>query len=371
MATNDRIATDAAAGPRRVLTGALALGASVLALFTGGCTEPVESPEITRPVRVLRVAPPNDLAGRALPGRARATEETNLSFDVSGTVLERPVNVGDRVEAGQVLARLDQRDFRNQLDAARAARNRMRANFERVKIAAESGAVARQDLDDARARLDVAQAELNIAEKRLEDSVINAPRDGTISATYVEAFQSVRAKEAIVRLLDTSAIEMVIQVPENLISFAPHVTNITVEFDAFPGRPVPAEIKEISNEASLTTRTFPVTLIMDQPEDFKILPGMAGRTRGRVPQELAPEMNTLRVPLSAVFTPDQKNESGSYVWIVDEAANTVSQRSVTTGELDRSGIQIRDGLEPGELVVVSGASFLTDGQTVRPVELGS
>ena len=62
---------------------------------------------------------------------------------------------------------------------------------------------------------------------------------------------------------------------------------------------------------------------------------------------------------------------GTYVWIVDEAANTVSQRSVTTGELDRSGIQIRDGLDPGELVVVSGASFLTDGQVVRPVELGS
>ena len=371
MARIDRIPTGTAVRPRRLWTGALALGVSALTLFTSGCTEPVESPEIIRPVRVLRVAPPNDLAGRALPGRAQATEETNLSFDVSGTVLERPVNVGDEVEAGQMLARLDQRDFRNQRDAALAARNRMRANFERVRIAAESGAVSRQDLDDARAQLDVAQAELNIAEKRIEDSVITAPRAGTISATYVEAFQSVRAKEAIVRLLDTSAIEMVIQVPENLISFAPHVLDITVEFDAFPGRPVPAEIKEISNEASLTTRTFPVTLIMDQPEGFKILPGMAGRTRGRVPQELAPEMNTLRVPLSAVFTPDEKAETGSYVWIVDEAANTVSQRSVTTGELDRSGIQIRDGLAPGDVVVVSGASFLTDGQAVRPVEMGS
>ena len=82
-------------------------------------------------------------------------------------------------------------------------------------------------------------------------------------------------------------------------------------------------------------------------------------------------MNTLRVPLAALFTPDQKAETGSYVWVVDESANTVSQRSVTTGELDRSGIQIRDGLDPGDLVVVSGASFLKDGQAVRPVELRS
>jgi RND family efflux transporter MFP subunit len=348
------------------------LGLAAATILTGGCSEPVETVEIVRPVRVVRVAAPQDFTGRQLPGRARAAEETNLSFDVSGTVLERPVNVGDEVEMGQLLARLDQRDFKNQRDAALAARNRMRANFERVRIAAESGAVSRQDLDDARAQLDVAQAELNIAEKAIEDSTIIAPRAGTISATYVEAFTSVRAKEAIVRLLDTTAIEMVVQVPESLISFAPHVVDIQVEYDAFPGRPVPAEIKEISNEASQTTRTFPVTLTMLQPEDFKILPGMAGRASGRLPEAKAPELHTLRIPMAAVFTPDDADNGGSsFVWVIDESANTVTRREVTTGELDRAGIQVRDGISAGDLIVVSGVSFLQEGQVVRPVEMGS
>lgn len=348
------------------------LALATLAGLAGGCSEPQETAEPVRPVRVMRVSAPQELVGRSLPGRARAAEETNLSFDVSGTVLERPVSVGDEVEAGQLLARLDQRDFKNQRDAAVAARNRMRANFERVKIAAESGAVSRQDLDDAKAQLDVTQAELNIAEKAIEDSTIIAPRGGTISATYVEAFTSVRAKEAIVRLLDTTSIEMVVQVPESLISFVPHVEDITVEFDAFPGRPVPAEVKEISNEASQTTRTFPVTLIMGQPDDFKILPGMAGRTKGRLPSQVAPELRTLQVPVSAVFTPDEQEQRGSsFVWIVDESTNSVTRRSVTTGELSRAGIQVREGLSAGELVVISGVSFLEEGQVIRPVELGS
>jgi RND family efflux transporter MFP subunit len=349
-----------------------AMGLAVATALSGGCSEPVEPVEIVRPVRVLRVAAPAELTGRSLPGRARAAEETNLSFDVSGTILERPVSVGDFVEPGQLLARLDQRDFKNERDAAIAARNRMRANFERVKIAAESGAVARQDLDDARAQLDVAQAQLNIAEKAIEDSTIIAPRAGTISATYVEAFTSVRAKEAIVRLLDTSAIEMVVQVPEGLISFVPHVENISIEFDAFPGRTVPAEVKEISNEASQTTRTFPVTLIMEQPEDFKVLPGMAGRARGNLPESAAPGMTTLQVPVSAVFSPDEQEDGDdTFVWVVDESTNTVSRRGVMTGELDRTGIQVREGIGAGDLIVISGVHFLEEGQVIRPVELGS
>jgi len=327
------------------------------------CEQEVVAPEIIRPVRVIRVESPDAISGRALPGRARATEETNLSFDVPGTVLERPVNVGDRVEQGQLLGRLDQRDYKNQLASARAAFNRARANFERIKIAVESGAVAKQDLDDARAQMEMRQAEVNIAAKAIQDSEIHAPRAGTISATYVETFTSVQAKEPIVRLLDTSAIEMVVQVPENLISLVPRVKDVQVQFDAFPGRPVPASIKEISNEASQTTRTFPVTLIMDQPEDFEILPGMAGRASGNLPDGTLPDLQGLQVPASAIFS---DGEGQSFVWIVDESAGMVTRRTVQTGQFSRFGIIVTEGLAVGELVAISGVNHLREGQKVRP-----
>ena len=96
-----------------------------------------------------------------------------------------------------------------------------------------------------------------------------------MAATYVDNFQNVIAKQRILRLLDTSQIEMEVSVPEALIGLEPYVTDIRVRFKPFPDVEISARIKEISNEASITTRTYPVTIVMDQPEGAEIKPGMA------------------------------------------------------------------------------------------------
>jgi RND family efflux transporter MFP subunit len=319
----------------------------------------------------MRIAEPGEINDRSLPGRAAAVEEVNLSFDVPGTVLQRPVYVGDKVSKGDVLARLDDRDYQNDLRASNAARDRANANYERIAIAARSGAVSRQDLDDALAQLEVRQAEVRIKQKAVEDTVINAPRDGAISATYVEAYTAVQAKEPIVRLLDTSSIEMVVQVPENLISAASDVAEAIVEFDAFPGKTISARIKEVGNEASLTTRTYPVKLIMDQPEDFEIVPGMAGKAKAVLREGSNSQESGHIVPMTAIFTSNAMEESGrTYVWVVDETSNTVQRREVTTGPLTQYGISILTGISPGELVVISGVNFLREDQEVRPTQAG-
>lgn len=347
----------------RLLSGALLIVAVLLA----GCEEPAEVAEIVRPARVMRIAEPGEINDRSLPGRAQAVEEVNLSFDVSGTILDRPVNVGDKVTKGQVLARLDARDYENDMRATIAARDRAKANYQRISIAAESGAVSKQDLDDALAQLEVREAEVRIKRKAVEDTVIQAPRDGAVSATYVEAYTAVQAKEPIVRLLDITSIEMIVQVPENLISAAPSVTELLVEFDAFPGKPVSARIKEIGNEASLTTRTYPVKLIMDQPEEFEIVPGMAGKAKAIVRDDSNSQATGHIVPMTAIFTSNEVDASGkSYVWIVDEAGNTVQRRDVTTGPLTEFGIVVLTGISSGDLVVISGVNFLRAGQEVRP-----
>ncbi len=339
----------------------------IAVVLLAGCEEPAEVVEIVRPARVMRIAEPGEINDRSLPGRAQAVEEVNLSFDVSGTVLERPVNVGDKISKGQVLARLDARDYQNDMAASLAARDRARANYERIEIAARSGAVSRQDLDDALAQLEVREAEVRIKQKAVEDTVILAPRGGAISATYVEAYTAVQAKEPIVRLLDTSSIEMIVQVPENLISMASNVAEASVEFDAFPGKLVVARINEIGNEASLTTRTYPVKLIMDQPEDFEIVPGMAGKAKAIMREGSNSQATGHVVPMTAVFTSNEVAESGrSYVWVVDEASNTVQRRDVITGPLTRYGIAVLSGISSGDLVVISGVNFLREGQEVRP-----
>ncbi len=183
-------------------------------------------------------------------------------------------------------------------------------------------------------------------------------------ATYVENFEEVRAKQPIVRIVDDSRIEMTINIPENLISYAPLVKNIEVTFDAFSDQPLPAEIKEIGNEASVTTRTYPMTLIMDQPQSFKILPGMAGTATGTAPAEL--DQVAIVVPVSAVFSPEDVAQS--FVWIIDQQDKTVARREVKVGELTSRGLQILDGLAPGELIATAGVHYLREGQPVRPLE---
>ncbi len=305
-----------------------------------GCGETEVEREIVRPVRAMRVEPAEAIE-RWFPGRAQATQEINLAFEVPGQLIERPANVGDRVVEGQVLARLDPRDYENELAAARAARDRSRANYQRRLQAAKTGAVSRQEVDDARATFEATEARVKIAAKALEDTVIRAKFEGSVAATYVENFQNVRAKQPILRVLDTSRIEMWINIPESLASFTPHVRDVRVRFDAFPGREFPAEIKEISNEASLTTRTYPVKLSIEQPEEIEILPGMAGESSGRVEVPGQAATRGVEIPLSALGTDDNQT---SFVWVIDQASGLVSKRPVETERATPRGVVV-EGLE--------------------------
>ncbi len=329
-----------------------------------GCEEKTK-PEIIRPVKAVKLQTAAGFGGNKFPGRAEATTELNLGFEVSGTIKERPVNKGDNVKKGQLLARLDPRDFQNEIAAAVAERDRNKAYRDRIAEALKSNAVSRQSLDDAEARLEQSRAAVRIKRKALEDAHIYAPFDGTVSWTYKEAGQRVQAKENVLRLLDISRIEFTVDVPETLIANAYNVKDVEITFDAFPDRKIPARIKEIGTEASAGTRTFPVTLIFNQPEDITILPGMAGTATGdpNAGQAETAEPEFL-LPLSAFFTTDGKSHK---VWVIDEATMTVKAHEVTRGRLTATG-QYAKGLQEGMWVATAGANTLLEGQKVKIAE---
>ena len=194
---------------------------------------------------------------------------------------------------------------------------------------------------------------------------LKAPFDGVVAVTYVENFETVQAKQQIVRLLDTSQIEMTIDIPESLISGANYVKDLNCVFDAFPQTEIEGvRIKEIGTEASDTTRTFPVTLIMEQPDPstgIKILPGMAGRATGRaeLPEQVA-EVG-FEVPESAVFSGDGGQQ---FVWVIDESSKTVRRQPVTPSTLTSLGMRVK-GVDAGQLIVTAGVDYLDEGQKIR------
>jgi RND family efflux transporter MFP subunit len=336
-----------------------------------------------RPVRAIKVGEAGPLADRWFPGQARAHNEADLSFRISGPliVLANDI-VGKEYKAGEVIARIDPRDYEvkvadveAQLARAKASAKRAVSEYQReLNIFKEDpGATSQTSVDRKSAQRDQTAADvkslmasLDAARDQLDYTYLKAPFDGKIVQQYVQNFEDVRAKEAVVRLLDTSRIEMVVNIPENLISYAPYVTNIRVHFDAFKDHPIPAVIKEIGAEASRSTRTYPITLLMEQPEDFKILPGMAGRSTADQENADAGLRPGIVIPVAAIFSPEENDTS--YVWVFDEQTMTVSRRKVVTGELTDQGVPVEEGLTPGDWVVTAGVSYLAEGQTVRLLE---
>jgi RND family efflux transporter MFP subunit len=252
----------------------------------------------------------------------------------------------------------------------RVTRNRETSEAE-LRNAKEELRIARvgaraEDIAAKEAEIRSLEASVESAEDQLRYTYLKAPFDGTVVAIYVENFEYVRAKQPITRLIDHAKIEMIVNIPENLIPYADDVTDLRARFDPFPEHVLEAQIKEIGKEASKTTRTYPVTLIMDQPKDVKILPGMAGKawSEGKVPGGLGGAK--IEVAETAVFSPDETQKT--YVWVIDEKTNKVSRREVKPGQLSQFGITIEEGLKPGEWVATAGVHHLKEGQEVKILE---
>jgi RND family efflux transporter MFP subunit len=263
---------------------------------------------------------------------------------------------------------------RSDFDATLAQRDRTAALVTQAKEDLNIGLKGSrlEDLEAKRAEIKALEATVNDAKNQLDYTVLKAPFDGVVAAKHVHNFQTVQAKQPIVRLLDVSKIEVTVQVPESLITLAPRVKKVNCRFDAFPSREFAGQITKIGSEASQTTRTYPVTVAVDQPEDVQILPGMAAVVRAEPPEGEAEAGESLVVPPSAIFT-DQSGQAGqqSYVWVVGEGGGPVTRRAVTAGELTPVGISVTEGLKTGEWVVTAGAHSLHEGQQVRVAHEGS
>ncbi|MAZ90026.1 MAG: hypothetical protein CL693_20520 [Cellvibrionaceae bacterium] len=358
-----------------------ALLCAALALLVACGAEP---PTVTlKKVPAVRVADITDLTESPFPGKAKAGQEVNLSFRVSGPLVDFPVQVGDQVNQGDLLVRIDPKDYinslgtaRGQLERAEAAATRAKSDYQRIQrvYKADPGATSETAVDLALAAQDSSKATVNslqsavsAAEDQLKYTSLRAPFAGEIVSTYVDNYETVVAKQPILRLLDPSSIEFVIYVPESSISYVPYVESISVTFDAAPNFSIPATIKEVGREASQSTRTYPVTLVMSQPEGFEILPGMSGSAlvSARLPKEA--KQVGIELPATAIFS--HRDPKKSFVWVMTASAEgdayQVNRREVEVGGLSNSGAIIKSGIEVGDWVVVRGVNSITEGQNVR------
>jgi len=354
-----------------------AVGALLLALvlMCPGCGGERAEEEGVRPIRAMRVGDLSEFRGRQFPGRAEAVQFAELSFRVPGSLRSMPARLGLVFEEGVAVAELDRRDFEVRVRRAEASLARARsefvraeAEFQRAAEVFDQGAVSeieivrlREAMNIASATVEAMEAELQASRDDLADTTLRAPFTGEISARYTENFEDVQARQRVVRIVDDSRIRFTVFVPEQFMVLLPSVEEILCEFDAFPGRELPAVVDEIGREADQITRTFPVTLVMDQPAGARVLSGMTGRAwveRLRVPEGVAEEFD---VPPGAI---GESAEGRRFVWVFDEQRGVVNRREVEVGRLSPSGVRVQ-GVRRGEIVATAGAAFLREGQRVR------
>ena len=353
----------------------IATGLSAIALTTllSGCSEPAEPvAEKPRPVKLFTVTDPGAERIREFPARLKAPEEAQLSFRLGGELQSLKVHEGQEVKQGELIAQLDDTDYRLKLSDRQASFDLTRSQLTRMEQLVERQMVSQAEYDQRKAQFNSAEAALNLARQELAYTRINAPFDGVVARTHVEQFQVVQPNQPIATLYSSDSMDVVFQVPENLFSnlrrdLKPEDLHTKVRLENLPGTPIEAAYKEYASQPDPSTLAYDVTLSMPIPEGVVLLPGMsatvivdfAGITRHtQIP---------MVVPVEAVFSPDSQSSEARQVWVISEQDGElhVSARSVTVGELTHDGIEVLSGLEAGEQIVAAGGNELSEGQQVR------
>ena len=350
-----------------------ALAATLLLAACGRDSEPA-APEI-RPVRTVTVVKREIGETVAFTGRIEAENETRLAFRIGGRMVERLVNVGDRVEPDQLVAKLDPQDELNGLRAAQASVTAAKAQlaeaqseFDRQKFLLARDVASRaqferaeQALETARSRLDTAQAQLSTADDQVARTELRADAAGVVTTTAAEPGEVVQAGQMIVRLARQDGRDAVFDVPGQVLRTAPTDPLVTVSLTDDPSVKATGRVREVAPQADPVTRTFEVKVGLTDAPPAMLL---GSTVVGRMQLDAIP---TIELPASALTELDRRPT----VWVVDAKSLTVSPRAIEVLRHNPASVAIASGLVPGEIVVTAGTQALHPGQKVRLLELSA
>ena len=343
----------------------------ITATLITACEEPLP-PVVTdsRPVKTIVVNEGGSSSLRSFPAVVDAIQKADISFRVRGTINKIHVKEGSEVKEGDILAELDPTDFEIRLNDRKASYKTAKANYDRAKELVGKGAISKVEHDKIRADYFTATANLKEAEQDLIYTKLKARFDGFIAKRHAENFEEVLASQEIFSLEDTSELKLLVDIPENLMINIQRKHNDERElyaiFENIEGQKFPLSFLESTTKADVNTKTFKVTLKLQTPENYTVLPGMTATVFAKLYSDEFDTGRAITLPVSAVIADTDKQAT---VWIVDEDSMTVKPRAVTTGVMSAGNIQV-DGLQTGDRVVTAGASFLREGMKVTLLETG-
>ena len=342
------------------------LGASLLLV---ACSKPAPQEEPVRAVKVLTVGADTFTSEHEYAAEVRPRIESRLGFRVAGKITRRQAEVGQHVNAGQVLAELDPKDYRLADSAARAQvvaaqtnRDLAAADYKRYKDLKDQNFISGAELDRRDAALKAAQAQLEQAQAQQsaqgnQATYANLVADvsGVITAVEAEPGQVVAAGTPVVRIAPDGARDVVFSVPEDKVAGIKTGSAVDVKLWANQTR-MSGKVREVAASADVQTRTFLVKVALDGQN-----PPPIGSTVYVVPQgQGLTGMSVIKLPTSAL----KQDGQASAVWVLDKSSMTVRSQPVQIATADGNQAVIASGLKPGDVVVAAGVHVLSPGQKV-------
>lgn len=345
-------------------------------LLLGACgPAEQEQEERLRPVRYLTVENNRMFRNRDFSGISKSSTESRLSFKVSGTVISVPVQNGQRLEAGDLIAEIDPAGYILQVQQAQASlveaqanNRRAAANYERTKGLYANDNASLTDLESARAQAESAGAVVEAASRSLEIARLNlsytrlrADTACSIASLDVEVNENVSPGELVSTVSCGNAFEVTLDLPESLIGDVSASTPVSIRFGSIPDAEFDGNIAEIAVASAPGSAAFPVVIRIAGSHP-SLRSGLAADVTFRL--NSANEQGVIVLPVSAVVN----DTSGTFVYLAEPAGvsgeATIRREPVVLGELSEEGVEVADGIAIGDRVVTAGVSIIRDGQRV-------
>lgn len=329
-----------------------------------------------RGMRAYQVAARAESRVRNFPSILQPADVSGLSFEIAGQLKAINLQVGQKVELGDLLAEIDPRSLQAQVDQANAGVQQAEAqlanadaDFQRKQELLKRGVTTQTAFDQskanlltAQAQLDQARRQLDLANHNLDRSKLLAPFKGTIARVEVKSFVQVAAGQPIVTLYSDDRFETSFLVPALTFQSLKVGQPVDVKVADLPGISLKGEISELGAKAEQVS-AFPVVVRLDNS-----VPGLnAGMSvEVAVEEPLIGGGNGFLLPLSALEPAGGSDlQRVVTVFVYDKASSTVKKRQITVGGIRGNDLVVTDGLEAGDLVASAGVSYLVEGQKVK------
>lgn len=351
--------------------------------FLSACdkTPQVETEPELRPVRTLLLKAVDVSQALEFTAVVDAVNRADLAFKISGNLTHFIVKQGDKVNKGDVIAKLDDTDLKIYVAEAQAHFDTAMADLTRAKNLVKTNYISASEFDQIRTKAQSAKAQLASANNNLDYSTLRASFGGVIAKVYSKNHQEINAKEPIVRLHDLSEIQLIVNIPESIMihlkkNAAQGVVSAT--FNSIEDHSFPLQFSEVATLADEHSKTYEVIFTMKALDSYAILPGMTALVRAQVAREQSENhvYPSFYLPSHTVL----KDSLGNYVYVVKEhkaGVGKVFRKSVIIGNITAQGIEVftsfaspemssvNAGLQSGDHVITAGMSKVSAGSLVK------